>query len=227
MRDSASIGTSGELVVLVDRDDNELGSAPKLQVHRDGVLHRAVSVFLVDDAGRVLLQRRALDKYHSGGLWSNTCCGHPRPGEPADIAARRRLREEMGIICSLGFVGRFIYKAPLGNGLIEHELDHVFLGRFVGAPAPDRSEVAGWRWMSLTDLVSDHANRPERYTAWIGPAMAALLSIGISRDDARKSRDLARVAEIPDGIMPPLIDPSPTTRLEGMGERSRLTVDGA
>ena len=186
MRERAA-GPDGELVVLVDRHDNEVGRAPKLQAHVDGVLHRAVSVFLFDDAGKVLLQRRALEKYHSGGLWSNTCCGHPRPGESPADAAHRRLREEMGILCALAPVGHFIYRAPLPDGLTEHELDHVFLGRFLGAPAPNPAEVSAWRWMPVADLVADHARRPERYTAWTGPALGALLSLGMRREGRSKT----------------------------------------
>lgn len=157
---------SGERVVLVDETDRELGSGDKLAVHRDGRLHRAVSVLVFDGQGRLLLQRRAEAKYHSAGLWSNTCCGHPRPGETAEAAAHRRLREEMGFDCPLEPAFAFRYRADLGNGLQEHEYDHVFVGRFPGAPAPNAAEVAEWRWAGLDELVRDAAARPAAYTEW-------------------------------------------------------------
>lgn len=158
-----------EVVVLVDPDDREIGTAAKLDVHRDGRLHRAVSVFLVDEAGRWLLQRRAEAKYHSAGLWSNTACTHPRPGETPAAAAARRLREEMGVRCLLRPAFSFLYRAELGGTepLIEHELDHVFVGRFSGAPAPAPGEVSGWDWVDAAWLRDDLALRPERYTPWL------------------------------------------------------------
>lgn len=160
-----------ERVILVDERDHELGSEGKLAAHRSGALHRAFSIFVRDRTGRILLQRRAVGKYHSGGLWSNTCCGHPRPGEPLIDAARRRLREEMGFDCRLDDVHQFIYRAELDNGLIEHELDHVLVGTFEGTPSPDAAEVAEWRWIEPEVLVADYAQAPERYTAWLGPAL--------------------------------------------------------
>lgn len=160
-----------EWVTLVDELDRDVGRAPKLQVHRTGELHRAVSVFLFDRTGKLLLQRRALHKYHSPGLWSNTCCGHPRPGESALEAARRRLAEEMGIVCELTAEGAFTYRAALGEDLVEHELDHVFVGEFEGEPRPNRNEVAEWRWISLSDVRADCARHPERYSAWLPLAL--------------------------------------------------------
>ena len=137
--------TDADALVLVDGDDVPLGTAPKLDVHRDGRLHRAVSVLLFDDDGRVLLQRRAAAKYHSAGLWANTACGHPRPGETVLDAARRRLRAEMGIDApALTVAGRFVYRAQLDAGLVEHELDHVVVGRWSGMPNPDAGEVSSW-----------------------------------------------------------------------------------
>ena len=118
-----------EQVILVDQQDREIGVAEKLEAHRKGKLHRAFSVFLFNAKDEMLLQQRAAEKYHSGGLWTNTCCSHPRPGEPTEAAARRRLREEMGISCNLNKAFDFIYRAEFDNGLIEHELDHVFIGR--------------------------------------------------------------------------------------------------
>ena len=158
-----------ELVVLVDPNDSVVGVAPKLDAHRDGRLHRAVSVVLFDNHGRLLLQRRAESKYHSAGLWSNTCCGHPRPGETADDAARRRLSDELGIEdCVLTRAGEFTYFAYLEGGLVEHELDHVLIGRWNGSAAPDPSEVAETRWVDRADLLSELETRPAEYTAWLG-----------------------------------------------------------
>jgi len=160
--------TSTDFVVLVDRRDTPLGVAPKLDVHHDGRLHRAVSVLLFDDLGRVLLQRRAEEKYHSGGLWSNTCCGHPRPDESVIDAARRRLRAEMGIeAADLTVAATFVYRAELPGGLVEHELDHLVLGRWVGEAAPDEREVTAWRWAGLDALRRDLDSTPQRYTAWL------------------------------------------------------------
>jgi isopentenyl-diphosphate delta-isomerase len=156
-----------DLVVLVDARDAEVGVAPKLAAHRDGRLHRAVSVVLFDDAGRVLLQRRAGGKYHSGGLWSNTCCGHPRPGESVTDAARRRLSNELGIEgANLVRVSDFVYFAQLDGGLIEHELDHVVIGRWTGPIAPDAGEVSETRWIEPDVLFAELATACDRYTAW-------------------------------------------------------------
>ncbi|HEX7957304.1 MAG TPA: isopentenyl-diphosphate Delta-isomerase, partial [Pyrinomonadaceae bacterium] len=119
---------ASEQLILVDADDRELGAGEKLEVHRAGALHRAFSVFVFDGRGRLLMQRRAAGKYHSGGLWSNTACGHPRPGEATRAAARRRLREEMGLDCELSAAFEFVYRAELGDSLVEHEYDHVFVG---------------------------------------------------------------------------------------------------
>ena len=155
-------------VVLVDEADREIGTADKLEVHRDGRLHRAVSVFLFDDRGRWLLQRRADGKYHSPGLWSNTACTHPRPGEAPAAAASRRLDEEMGVRCALRPAFARVYRAELDGPepLVEHELDHVFVGRFVGVPRPAPAEVSGWEWVEGDVLRADLGARPERYTPW-------------------------------------------------------------
>lgn len=163
-----------EMVLLVDENDRELGSAPKGRVHRTGERHRAVSVFLFDDHGRTLLQRRADAKYHSPGLWSNTCCGHPRPGETPLVAAKRRLREEMGIECELTHVATFEYRADVGQGLLEHEVDHVYRGTFTGAPSPDPSEVGDWEWKDLDALAADCVGNPSRYSVWLPLALARI-----------------------------------------------------
>jgi len=166
---------SREVVVLVDEDDREVGQAPKLLAHERGLLHRAFSVFVLNAAGEVLLQRRASGKYHSGGLWTNTACGHPRPGEPVDAAARRRLREEMGFDCALTPAGSFLYRREVGGALVEHELDHVFHGRHDAAPHPDDTEVSEWRWAAPADALADAEAHPERYTPWFALAMAELI----------------------------------------------------
>jgi isopentenyl-diphosphate delta-isomerase len=168
-----------ERVVLVDADDHEIGTEAKLRAHETGVLHRAVSVFVFDANRRLLMQRRADGKYHSAGRWSNTCCSHPRPGESPLAAAGRRLMEEMGIECELRPAFSFIYRADLGNGLIEHELDHVFVGTFGGAPRPNANEVQAWGWMALPSLIADCRERPEQYTAWLPLALAELEGRGL------------------------------------------------
>ncbi len=159
-----------ERVILVTETDTEIGDAPKLEAHLTGALHRAFSVFVLDEDGRVLLQRRAVRKYHSPGLWSNTCCGHPRPGENTDDAARRRLREEMGIDCEFSHVSSFVYRADLGGGLVEHELDHVFVGSTSDVPRHDSDEVSECRWLEVDELRAWLRHEPEAFTAWFAPA---------------------------------------------------------
>jgi isopentenyl-diphosphate delta-isomerase len=161
--------TADDHVVLVDQRDRMVGVAPKLDAHRRGQLHRAVSVVLFDDEGRVLLQRRAEAKYHSAGLWSNTCCGHPRPGESVGDAARRRLMDEMGIEgCGLTWVTDFLYFAELDGGLVEHELDHVLIGKWNGPTNPDPGEVAETQWIDRELLFEELIRDPDRYTVWTG-----------------------------------------------------------
>ncbi|HEX2090857.1 MAG TPA: isopentenyl-diphosphate Delta-isomerase [Longimicrobiaceae bacterium] len=155
-----------ERVILVDEHDIERGSAEKLRAHVEGELHRAFSVVVFNRRGEVLLQRRAAEKYHSGGLWSNTCCGHPRPGEDTALAARRRLREEMGLDCDLEWICGFRYRAELRGGLAEHEYDHLFVGRYDGDPHPDPEEVEDWSWVPLDRVRREIADAAERYTPW-------------------------------------------------------------
>ncbi|MDT7605404.1 MAG: isopentenyl-diphosphate Delta-isomerase [Acidobacteriota bacterium] len=169
-----------EQVILVDEFDREVGVREKLEAHREGVLHRAFSVFVFDSTKRLLLQKRAATKYHSGGLWSNTCCGHPRPGEATAVAARRRLKEEMNFDCELREAFAFLYRAEVG-ALVEHEYDHVFVGVYDGEPVPDGAEVEDWKRVSLTDLRRDLRAKPERYTDWLRLAVA---EIGWRRLDA-------------------------------------------
>lgn len=160
-----------EQVILVDEHDRELGASEKLSAHTAGRLHRAFSIFIFNSEGQLLLQRRAKAKYHSGGLWSNTCCGHPRPDESTPAAARRRLREEMNFDCELSAVFEFLYRAELANELIEYEYDHVFAGVFDGAFVPEASEVEDWMWTTPGDLRRDLRERPEAYTYWLGVAL--------------------------------------------------------
>ena len=160
-----------ESVILVDEQDRAIGAAPKLDAHRDAQLHRAFSIFISDDDGKILLHRRADGKYHSSGFWTNACCGHPRPGEDALTAAHRRLREEMGIACDLEERGAFIYRAAVDNGLTEHELDHVFVGRYSGDPSPAREEVQDWKWISPDELNAWLAREPEVFTVWFRQAL--------------------------------------------------------
>lgn len=154
-------------VVLVDQADKVLGQCEKLKAHLEGHLHRAISVFLVNAKGEWLLQRRADHKYHSPGLWSNTCCSHPQPGEDTAEAAAARLMEEMGIHCALRKAFSFIYRAPFENGLTEHELDHVFIGFWDGEPNPNPEEVSDWRWVPGQRLAEELKHAPEQFTAWV------------------------------------------------------------
>jgi isopentenyl-diphosphate delta-isomerase len=154
------------LVILVDENDCQTGVAGKMEAHRRGLLHRAVSVFVINSRGEWILQRRALDKYHSNGLWTNTCCTHPYPNETTSDAAKRRLIEEMGIKCNLVDLFTFIYKEKLDNELTEHELDHVFFGISDDAPEPNTVEVEEWKTVTFTDLREDIAKNPFGYTFW-------------------------------------------------------------
>ena len=174
-----------EEVVLVDPIDNVVGTAPKLRAHQEGLLHRAISVFVYNAAGELLLQRRAGGKYHSAGLWTNSCCSHPRPDEKPHQAAVRRLREEMGIEVDLDYALSFLYHAKLENGLIEHELDHVFVGRYEGDPLPDPDEVDGWRWVAPEILRGELDHAPERFTAWFPMALELIKKKGFPRPAGR------------------------------------------
>ncbi len=153
-------------VILVDSDDRELGQMEKLQAHREGKLHRAFSVFIFNTKGEMLIHRRALDKYHSAGLWSNTCCSHPQPGETTLDAAHRRLFEEMGMKADLEHHSHIVYKADFENGLIEHELDHVFIGSSDKGPRPNPEEVFEWKYVSAEELSKEVDLNPEIFTYW-------------------------------------------------------------
>jgi isopentenyl-diphosphate delta-isomerase len=163
-----------EQVVLVDADDRPTGTAGKMAAHRGGALHRAFSVIIWNSDGEVLLQRRALCKYHSGGLWTNACCGHPRPGETVAAAALRRLGEELGFDCPLEEFGTITYRAELDQGLVEHEFVHVFRGTFDGAIAAAPEEVSEVRWITPAALLSAFDDTPEIFTAWFVKYMRAV-----------------------------------------------------
>ncbi len=155
-----------EFVVLVDQNDQKLGLMEKQQAHVAGLLHRAFSVFIFNSKGELMIQQRAASKYHSPTLWTNTCCSHPRDNETYEQAAHRRLEEEMGFDCELEYKFNFIYKAHLENDLIEHELDHVFIGTFDDEPKLNPDEVMAYRWVELDDLKKDMEKNPQNYTAW-------------------------------------------------------------
>lgn len=162
----------GDEIILVDPEDRPIGVAPKRTVHLLGLRHRAFSILLRDDAGRVLLQRRAPDKYHSGGLWANSCCGHPKPGESTHDAAVRRLYEELGLRAALTHAGVFTYRAAVGQTMIEHEIDHVFVGAAVGDIAPDPNEISAIAWTAVGDLAADLRENPHRYAVWLPHVLA-------------------------------------------------------
>lgn len=156
-----------ESVILVNNRDEMTGTMDKMAAHRLGKLHRAFSVFVFNTRGELLLQQRALSKYHSGGLWTNTCCSHPRLGESVAEAAYRRLNEEMGITCILDHVFNFTYQARVGNGLIEYEFDHVFFSISDDIPQPDPGEVADFTYMNPYQLAIELKEHPEQYTSWL------------------------------------------------------------
>jgi isopentenyl-diphosphate delta-isomerase len=160
-----------ERVILVDENDRALGVLEKQRAHEEGKLHRAFSIFIFDAKGRMLLQKRSGTKYHSGGLWSNACCGHPRPGEETHAAARRRLFEEMSLNCELREAFTFLYRVSFDNNLTEHELDHVLIGECEDVPAPDPAEVEDWKWLTLPDLQNEMRERPEDFTYWLKTAI--------------------------------------------------------
>lgn len=153
-------------VILVDELDNPTGSCEKLAAHKEGLLHRAFSVFIFNSKGEMLLQQRAMEKYHSGGLWTNACCSHPAEGEDLASAAHRRLMEEMGFDTAIEKVFDFVYKASFENGLTEYEFDHVFIGYYDEAIHANREEVMDYCYKSLDEIRASLSTHPHRYTAW-------------------------------------------------------------
>ncbi|GAB7256738.1 isopentenyl-diphosphate Delta-isomerase [uncultured Polaribacter sp.] len=155
-----------EQVILVDQNDKQIGLMEKIEAHEKALLHRAFSVFIFNDNGELMLQQRAASKYHSPLLWTNTCCSHQREGESNLEAGRRRLQEEMGFVTDIKEVFSFIYKAPFDNGLTEHELDHVMIGKYNDAPNINKEEVEAYKWMLLDDVKKDIEENPASYTEW-------------------------------------------------------------
>jgi isopentenyl-diphosphate Delta-isomerase len=155
-----------EKVILVDEFDNAIGEMEKMEAHEKAELHRAFSVFVFNADNQLMLQQRALTKYHSPGLWTNTCCSHPRPGEEILQAGHRRLQEEMGFDCDLQKIFDFVYKARFDHGLTEHEFDHVLVGRYTDPPVINPEEVATWKWMSMKSIAEEMKTHPEKYTIW-------------------------------------------------------------
>ena len=155
-----------ENVVLITEQDTPIGVMEKQEAHVAGLLHRAFSVFVFNDKGELLIQQRAFEKYHTPGKWTNTCCSHPRNGESYEEGARRRLQEEMGFICPLEYQFNFIYKADVGEGLTEHELDYVFKGIYNKDPIINPDEVASFKWIDFEELQQDVKNHPDDYTPW-------------------------------------------------------------
>ncbi|MCP4978161.1 MAG: isopentenyl-diphosphate Delta-isomerase [Maribacter sp.] len=155
-----------EEVILVNTHDEQIGTMPKMEAHEKAELHRAFSVFIMNDRGETMLQQRAAHKYHSPLLWTNTCCSHQRVGESNIQAGKRRLREEMGFSVDLKELFSFIYKASFDNGLTEHELDHVMMGSYKGDPHINPDEVADYKWMRPENVKKDIAENPDKYTVW-------------------------------------------------------------
>ena len=156
-----------EEVILVDQNDRVVGTKSKLAAHHERNLHRAFSIFIINSKGQLLLQRRASNKYHSGGLWSNTCCGHPRPEEGIRVAAHRRLVEEMGFDCELAESMTVVYNLDVGKSIFENEYVHILVGAFEGQPHPNSAEVSDWRWTSFDQFDQALKRQPETHTAWL------------------------------------------------------------
>lgn len=163
-----------EMLILVDENDNQIGTGEKMDVHLKGTLHRCFSIFIFKPGGLMLLQKRAISKYHSGGLWTNTCCSHPRDGETLGEAIHRRLDEEMGFDCDMKKAFTFIYRAELDKGLTEHEFDHVYLGVYDGTIAPNPEEADGYEWVPIEQLTKDIGDNPDCYTVWFKIALNKL-----------------------------------------------------
>ncbi|MFB6454324.1 isopentenyl-diphosphate Delta-isomerase [Chitinophaga sp. Hz27] len=162
-------------VILVNESDEAIGKMEKLEAHQKGLLHRAFSVFVVNNAGEILIQQRALDKYHSGGLWTNTCCSHPAPGETTLEAAHRRLLEEMGFDCPLQEIFSFTYKNIFNNGLTEHEFDHVLVGTYNGPVHPNAEEVNSYQHLTADTILNLMEKEPDSFTVWFHKALPMVL----------------------------------------------------
>ena len=175
-------------VILVDKNDRQKGTEEKLKAHQKGKLHRAFSIFIFSPKGEWLLQKRAKEKYHSGGLWTNTCCSHPQPGESLKKATHRRLKEEMGFDCPLKEIFQFHYQAKLDRGLTENEIDHVFVGNFVGRPRPNPEEAEDWRWITWLKLEQELTKYPDRFTYWFRKAAKRVRKLVDSQNEKEPVR---------------------------------------
>jgi isopentenyl-diphosphate Delta-isomerase len=165
-----------EEVILVDESDQPVGTMEKMEAHRQGLLHRAFSVFIFDSNGKMLLQQRASGKYHSAGLWTNACCSHPRPGEDILIAACRRLREELGFTTELTKLFEFTYRSEYDNGLTEFEFDHVFVGSHDQGIFPDSAEVSDYRYSTIDEIRAGLKSEPEKFTSWFHLAFPLVIA---------------------------------------------------
>ncbi len=163
------------MIILVDKNDKQIGAEEKIKVHREGKLHRAFSIFIFSSDGKMLLQERAKTKYHSGGLWTNACCSHPRTGEKLEESVHRRLKEEMGFDCDLKKIGEFIYNVKVGE-LTEYEYDHVFIGKYDSAVIPNPEEADAFKWIDIDELKKDMKRHPELYTEWFKILFSEFLS---------------------------------------------------
>ncbi len=173
------------MVILTDKHNNQVGSCEKLEAHEKGLLHRAFSIVVFNSSGDILLQKRSLKKYHSGGLWANTCCSHPRPGEKNLDAAHRRLKEELGFDCDLSEVFNFYYKVSLDNNMIEHEIDHVIIGDYFGKDInPDVNEVSDFKFVGIKDLLCDIEKNSDNYVYWLREIIVGLSSRGLTKPRA-------------------------------------------
>lgn len=164
-----------EQVILVDENDIVQGAMEKMEAHEKGILHRAFSIFIFNAKGDMLIQQRSLNKYHSGGLWTNACCSHPRPGESTNAAAERRLQEEMRFYTPINKVFDFVYRSTFANGLTEYEFDHVYVGYYDEDPEPDPAEVAGYQYLEMEKIAGMVRTQPELFTAWFHIAFPKIL----------------------------------------------------
>jgi len=167
-----------DMVILVDKNDHEIGTEEKMKAHEEARLHRAFSVFIFNSKGEMLLQQRACGKYHSGCLWTNATCSHPRPGEDIERAAHRRLQEEMGFDTNLKKAFHFIYKVEFDDGLTEHEFDHVFIGQYNGPVSLNLDEAEDYRWIDLATLTKEMRENPDDYTVWFKIAFEKVTKAG-------------------------------------------------
>lgn len=177
---SADVPTN--MVIILNENGEEIGVEEKISAHKRGLLHRAFSIFIFNSKDEVLLQKRAREKYHSGSLWSNTCCSHPAPGESILDAAHRRLKEEFGFDCPLFEVGDFFYKISFSNDLVENEHDYVIKGFYEGEVFPDDREVEDYKWVLWDDLLKDIKKRPDIYTFWLKKIVSLMFK---NKDDRR------------------------------------------